>query len=46
MGKLDDFDLDVKVKTEPNGGVVPSIATRYRCTPGCPTGWVFCGRPS
>ncbi len=38
MAKLDNFDLDVKVKTAPKGTVTPSITSKILCTPGCVTG--------
>lgn len=37
MGKLDDFDLDVKVKKDEKTGVTPSWTSRILCSGGCPT---------
>ncbi|WP_155268484.1 gallidermin/nisin family lantibiotic [Clostridium beijerinckii] len=42
MGKLDDFDLDVKVKATPKGGVKPSITSRILCTSSCYTQFIQC----
>lgn len=35
MGRLGDFDLDLKVKTNPKEGVKPSITSVFLCTSGC-----------
>ncbi|GAA0068559.1 hypothetical protein UT300003_00820 [Clostridium sardiniense] len=41
MGKFDEFDLDVKVKTN-NDGASPYITSKSLCTPGCVTGVLMC----
>ena len=38
MAKLDNFDLDVKVKSTTKPGVTPSVITVFVCTQGCITG--------
>ena len=38
MAKLDQFDLDIKVKKETKSGVQPNITSISLCTPGCVTG--------
>ncbi|WP_080697001.1 gallidermin/nisin family lantibiotic [Clostridium beijerinckii] len=37
MGKLDNFDLDVKIKKDEKRGVKPSVTSYSACTPGCAT---------
>ncbi|WP_196244879.1 FDLD family class I lanthipeptide [Clostridium beijerinckii] len=32
MAKLGDFDLDLKVKIKPKGGVTPATVSRFNCT--------------
>ena len=41
MAKLNDFDLDVKVKVEAQK-VEPAITSKSLCTPGCITGVLMC----
>ncbi|WP_125152329.1 gallidermin/nisin family lantibiotic [Clostridium rectalis] len=38
MGKLNDFDLDLKVKETTKKGVEPTWKSKSFCTPGCVTG--------
>lgn len=43
MGKLDDFDLDVKVKINSKKGIKPSyLSLTPKCTSLCPTNVFVC----
>ena len=41
IAKLNDFDLDVKVKVDAKK-VGPAITSKSLCTPGCITGVLMC----
>lgn len=41
MSKLNDFDLDVKVKADITK-VGPAVTSKSVCTPGCITGVLMC----
>lgn len=41
MAKLDDFELDVQIKTSVSK-IEPQITSKSLCTPGCITGVLMC----